>query len=119
MDGREDAVSRLTTLLEGYEPVAASAMTVLELHHGIARVDRPAEERTRIRRALQGIPTYAMDHEIAGRAGEIDGNLAAEGQAMALPDVVIAATALAHGLPVLTGNPGDFERVDGLDTQTY
>ena len=29
-------------------------------------------------------------------------------------DVLIAATALAHKLPVYTCNPGDFDKIDGL-----
>jgi tRNA(fMet)-specific endonuclease VapC len=30
-------------------------------------------------------------------------------------DAMIAATALAHGLPVYTANPDDFEGIDGLE----
>lgn len=33
-------------------------------------------------------------------------------------DALIAATALAHGLPVHTCNPGDFAGIDGLDVVT-
>lgn len=32
-----------------------------------------------------------------------------------LPDAVIAATALAHGLQLVTGNASDFKRVAGLN----
>ena len=32
-----------------------------------------------------------------------------------LPDAVIAATALAHGLQLVTGNASDFKRVVGLN----
>jgi predicted nucleic acid-binding protein len=32
-----------------------------------------------------------------------------------LPDAVIAATALAHGLQLMTANESDFKRVLGLD----
>ncbi len=31
-----------------------------------------------------------------------------------LPDAIIAATALVHGLPLLTRNVADFQRVAGL-----
>jgi len=30
---------------------------------------------------------------------------------------LIAAIALAHGLPLVTANPDDFRRVDGLEVQ--
>ncbi len=32
-----------------------------------------------------------------------------------LPDALIAATAMAHGLQLVTGNEADFKRVDGLN----
>lgn len=32
-----------------------------------------------------------------------------------LPDALIAATALTHGLQLVTGNEADFKRVDGLN----
>ncbi len=33
-------------------------------------------------------------------------------------DALIAATALAHGLPLYTANPADVEMIDGLSVQT-
>ena len=33
---------------------------------------------------------------------------------MKLPDAIIAATALAHGLPLLTRNVSDFQALAGL-----
>jgi predicted nucleic acid-binding protein len=33
-------------------------------------------------------------------------------------DALIAATALAHGIPVYTCNPADFAGIDGLDVRT-
>lgn len=35
-------------------------------------------------------------------------------QRIKLPDAIIAATALAHNLPLLTRNVGDFQRIAGL-----
>ncbi len=36
-----------------------------------------------------------------------------------LPDALIAATALLHGVPVVTANPRDFERVGQLQVVRF
>ena len=41
------------------------------------------------------------------------------GQKIGAHDLIIAATALCHGFPVLTSNLKDFERVTGLDVLVY
>lgn len=119
MAADEGAARRLAGLLEGYDPVAISAITVMELHHGVPRVGRPDVEMDRIRRALRGVSTYPVTHGIAARAGEIDGELAERGEPIGVPDVLIAATALHHGEPVLTRNVKHFGRVAGVEVQTY
>ncbi len=53
--------------------------------------------------------------ETAWNYGEIYRHLAATGQLIGTNDMWIAAAALAHGLPVLTGNDADFSRVPHLD----
>ena len=62
-----------------------------------------------IRRLLGAMKEYDVDRQIAEEAGRIrreDG--------IRLPDALIAATAMVHGLTVLTRNVGDFRRVSGL-----
>lgn len=50
-----------------------------------------------------------MDRAIAERAGRLR-----RGSRMRTPDALIAATALEHGLALVTRNRRDFERVNGL-----
>lgn len=113
------AVEALRELVDGFEPVAISAVTVMQLHHGVARSDRPDTERRRIARALAAATTYAFDHDVAARAGELDGHLAKRGERIGAADTMIAATALEHTEPVLSRNVKHFERVDGLGVRTY
>ncbi len=47
--------------------------------------------------------------EIAGRAGELRGCFRATGQQRTQADMLIAATAQAHQLSIVTRNLGDFE----------
>lgn len=119
MQGEEPAARKMVELVEGYEATTVSAITLTELHHGIARSDKPEDETDRVREALAGVTTYPLRAEIAARAGEIDGRLAADGAPIALADVLIAATAMHHNEPVLTRNVQDFERIEDLEVTTY
>lgn len=64
-----DAASLLRTLLESPDPVGISAITVMQLYHGVARVSVPEVEAEKIERALKGVATYDVTRGIAARAG--------------------------------------------------
>ena len=49
--------------------------------------------------------------------GELAAYLRAEGRTLADADVQIAATALQHGLTLVTGNLSHFERIPGLEIE--
>lgn len=114
MRGREDAIRFIDTLLLGTQPVAVSAVTVVQLHEGIARSRTRDREAERVRSALLGVVAYAFTHDIAARAGAIQGELFRRGRPVPYLDLIIAATALHHGEPVATRNRRDFGRVPGL-----
>lgn len=72
----------------------------------------PSHTAQSIQQALAGMAGFAqlgVDTRIADEAARIrrESNLK-------LPDALIAATALLHGLPVVTANARDFERVATL-----
>lgn len=62
-----------------------------------------------LRRLLGAMTEYPVDRRIADTAGRV--RLEA---GVRLPDALIAATALVHGLIVYTRNVKDFRRVSGL-----
>ena len=53
--------------------------------------------------------------ETAWQYGQIYRYLSAQGQLIGTNDLWIAATALTHNLPILTGNADEFRRVQNLD----
>lgn len=55
MRGHAGAAGLLQGLLESPDPVGISAITVMQLNHGVARVVEAEEER--IERALKGVAT--------------------------------------------------------------
>jgi len=117
---RGDAdVSDLIEEIDASGTPFVSAVTVMELHEGIHLVDATKAERERVRELLTGINELPFDRACAMRAGEINAGLVSEGDPIDETDVMIAATALVNGRPVVTRNTEHFERVEGLDVVTY
>ncbi len=64
-------------------------------------------------------PVIPWSNEISWRYGEIYRQLAKSGNLIGTNDLWIAATALVHGMPIVTQNIREFERVEGLDLLSY
>lgn len=60
-----------------------------------------------------------LTRDIAWQAGQVSRQLRAAGQFIGDSDIWIAATALHHGLPLVTNNAQHFQRVGGLQIHTY
>lgn len=86
-----------------HQPAGYSIITRCELFAG-GRADED-----RISLLLAPFREYLVDRDIAERAGR----LRRVGR-LRTPDALIAATALEHGLELVTRNVRDFEQVDGL-----
>lgn len=101
------------------EQVAVSALTLAELAAGPAATDE-ADERARRQDRLQRVEA-AFDPvpfgvEGARAYGRVYAAVRASGRAprRRFADLLIAATAVAEGLPLVTRNPGDFVGLAGL-----
>jgi tRNA(fMet)-specific endonuclease VapC len=92
-----------------------SAVSVGELFRGAFRSTDPERHLTNIEsRILPAITVLPYDVAIARVYGEIQARLAEAGQTVADGDLQIAATALHHGLELVTGNLRHFERIPGI-----
>lgn len=100
-------------------PLRISAVSQFELYHSIERVDDSSTRRRHIENVLETKPLYPADGTVMKKAGRIDGRLASDGRAIGIGETIIGATALVHEEPVLTRNVDHFERIDGLDVETY
>ena len=83
-------------------------MKVAEVYGGI----RPGEEEATAR-VLDNIVCLPVTLETARRAGELKAEWARKGRTLGLADMIVAATALEHGLTVVTDNRKDFP-IEGL-----
>ncbi len=104
--------------LAKYGDVYISAVTVTELLVGMHRAKdtrRRAHRLAYVEAILAQVPVLAFGMEAARVHAEIFAGLLDRGKPIGAHDLIIAATAMAHGCAVATQNVGDFERVPGLD----
>lgn len=100
-----------------------SAVTLAELSVGPLVTDDAAERARRLAQVQQAeadFDTLPFDSAAARAFGQVASSLRRSGRkpaARAL-DALIAAIAMANGLPVYTCNPADFSGIDGLVVRT-
>jgi len=92
-----------------------SAVSIGELYKGAFRSPNRERHLTNIdERVLESVTAVPYDAATARVFGQIRAALEEEGTPLPDADVQIAATAIYHGLELVTGNLRHFERVPGL-----
>lgn len=76
-------------------------------------------EKARWQMLIRPLRVLAPDLETAWHYGQVYKYLRRNGLLIGANDLWIAATALTHGLPVVTRNLDHYRRVPGLDTVSY
>lgn len=104
------------------EDVFVSVITASELLHGVHRAQ---DQGVRARRSafveavLDEFPLLPVDVLTARTHARLWADLAARGEAVGAHDLWLAATCVARGLVLATGNARDFRRVPGLDVEVW
>jgi tRNA(fMet)-specific endonuclease VapC len=116
VDHERGVRSEATERLLGEEERAISVITVSELLHGVQRAkgEWRARRSAFVEHLLAGLRAIPITEPVARVHAEIWAQLTERGEPIGAHDLWIAATAVAHGLGVATGNAADFERVPGL-----
>ncbi len=93
-----------------------SALTVLRLEMGVTRYNTPSQVLTRYLSLLQAVRQLSLDDAVAHRGAQLGGHLRRAGQPLPLANLVVAATALVHGLTLVTHDAQAFAAAPGLST---
>ena len=109
---RPDAVNTIQRLRGG--GITVSWVTVAEVYEGAYRSPNPQGLLMAFRRFFSPFTVFNRDNTIAERFGEVRADLRRRGELIPDLDLLIAATALAYGLTLLTFNRAHFERVPDL-----
>ena len=116
---RESVRDILERVKKGFAETEAalSAVTVIELTHGVYRAKTESDQQRReafVGELLHSLVVYPITLEIAQLAGRIEGQQAAQGISIAFPDLLIGVTALHLGYSVATLNVRHFQAIPGL-----
>jgi predicted nucleic acid-binding protein len=114
-------ILRQARTMHGEFDVALSAVSAVELTHGIYRARTVADrERRRLfcDEVFRDLILHPVTLDIAQLAGQIEDEQAAKGVSIAFEDLVIGATALHLGFDVATLNVKHFSVTPGLKIVT-
>jgi predicted nucleic acid-binding protein len=97
------------------DELAVSIITIGELRAGVLVADsvETRDRRLRTLTAALGLDPIPIDDAVAAQWARLRALLRDTGQRMSVNDSWIAATAMAHGVPVVTQDD-DFPTVEGL-----
>ena len=110
---------------EGFEPklplqdCAISVVVLGELESGMRRSQRVQGNQVVLDEWLTAVQVTDMKADVGRRYGRLRAHLAAAGQLIGPNDLWIAAHALSLGLPLISHNLREFERVPGLTVETW
>lgn len=116
LERRGQPLSALEATIPG-EAVALAAITGSEPLAGGVRAVPSTRRRRReafVETVLEAFPVLPFGLAVARVHAQLVADLAAVGQLIGPNDLLIAATALAHGYDLLTLNVREFARVPGL-----
>jgi tRNA(fMet)-specific endonuclease VapC len=100
--------------------IAVSTVTIMELCYGLALNPQRAQKvEPAIVSLLASVTILPFSTVEAEQAAQIRATLKSQGQPIGAYDVLIAATALQHKLLMVTANQREFDRVPGLQTETW
>ncbi len=101
------------------EGLCISTIILSELLYGAAKSERPEHNRREVERFASLLEILTFDADAAGHAADIRAALEKRGQVIGAYDLLIAAHARSRGLIVVTGNLGEFTRVEGLRCEDW
>ena len=102
---------------QGETESALSAVTIVELTHGIYRAKNDTDRERRrafTDELLRDMTVHPITLEIAQLAGRVEGEQAARGVSIAFEDLLIGATALHLNYSVATSNVRHFRLIPKL-----
>jgi tRNA(fMet)-specific endonuclease VapC len=99
--------------------MCVSSIVVYELLVGAEKSANPVATRREVERFLSRLQVLQFDEPAAAHAAEIRAALERRGSPIGPHDTLIAGHARSLGLIVITGDLGEFGRVDGLRSEDW
>ena len=104
---------------EDAEALCLSDVVLYELLYGAERSSDPPRIRREVEHFASRLAILPFDSEAAGHTADIRADLERRGCVIGPYDLMIAGHARSRGLMVITGNLGEFQRVQGLRCEDW
>ncbi|PVM83308.1 type II toxin-antitoxin system tRNA(fMet)-specific endonuclease VapC [Caulobacter radicis] len=101
------------------DALCISTIVLTELLHGAAKSARPEHHRNVVEQFAARLEVLSFDASAADHAADIRAVLERSGRSIGGYDLLIAGHARSRGLVVVTGDLGEFERVEGLRCEDW
>ena len=101
------------------DALCISTIVLTELLYGAEKSARPDENRRAVEQFAARLVVLPFDDAAAAHAGNIRATLERQGLLIGGYDILIAGHARSRGLVVVTGNLGEFTRVEGLRAEDW
>ncbi|CAN95189.1 hypothetical protein sce5026 [Sorangium cellulosum So ce56] len=103
-------VERARSYIAAYGRFTFSVVSVMEVVAGYSQ-QRADQKTRRFLEMAHRSEVLLFDATAAELSGRILADLRMAGTPIGVPDTMIAATAIHHGLPLVTGNTSDYSRI--------
>lgn len=113
----EKAIAKMEQLMAKNEVISTTAVTVAELYFGAYRASNKIAALADVDTLLETLPILNLDHKAARKYGELAEKL--KSNMIELRDLFIASIAITNKQTLLTRNTKHYERVPGLEIESW
>ncbi len=99
--------------------IAVSDVTMFELYYGAQKYAAPDSRLAIVNDFASQVVILPFDTKAANYAGPLRHKLEKQGLTIGVYDFLIAGIALAHNLTLMTNNVREFNRVPGLQVESW
>jgi predicted nucleic acid-binding protein len=117
LKGKDSVVQNLAS--HQRDPLKISVISLMELYYGAYKSEKTKANLAKVRRIEKAFDIISVDFSVAETFGMIKSDLEFQGTPLDDFDLVIAASALAHNLILVTNNEKHFRRVEGLELDNW
>lgn len=116
---REQAAKKIEQLVAQGQELVTTRFNAAELYVGLSRSKAPEQDERAIRTLLSEFEILEFSDAAARLFGSITALLQRIGKPSEDMDVLIAATAMVHGHPLITRNVRHFQHIPRLVVENY
>lgn len=112
LNGQADAIKLIKNISK--DGLAISLITFGEIYEGIYYGRNPKVAEQAFKNFLSGVILLPLNKSVMKQFARIRGDLRKQGMIISDNDILIAATAIFHGLELVSRNIGHFNRIPQL-----